>query len=510
MSRQRQRYSVIASARRARSAWRTSGRIGVRTIVHVAAECSPFARTGGLGEAVAGLARAQARAGHRVTVFVPLYAGARRVAGDLSPVGPAHNLDMGPRREDVRLLRAARRPGEAQIIFVDAPQYFDRPGLYGEPGGDYPDNHRRFALLSLAALVGTSRMAAEPVVMHAHDWHAALVPVYLRTDPRFASLAANAVAVFSIHNAGYQGLFPATAMADLGLPTEVWTPDRLESCGELNMLKGGLALSDVVVTVSPSHAAELVTDVGGFGLQTVFRSLGDRLVGNTNGIDEDIWDPSADPDTPAPYSAGDLSGKVRCKEALQAELGLPRRADVPLFAMSARLTLQKGLDLVLGSERVRSADAQFAFLGNGDARYREALTALARERPANIATEFDFVDAREHRLLAGADFLIMPSLYEPCGLTQMRAQRYGDPVVARDVGGLHDTVADDDTGFLFAEYTPTGFDTAIDRALRTYREPPALLAMRLRAMAQHFTWAQSVNAYADVYRRAAARVIGAE
>ena len=475
--------------------------------MHVAAECSPFVRTGGLGEAVAGLADAQARAGHRVMVFAPLYAAVRSVVGDLTPIGPAHSFELGARREDFRLLRAPSRRGEPEIVFVDAPQYFARTGIYGDSTGAYQDNARRFALLSIAALIGMPRMTRQVSVLHAHDWHTALAPIYLRTDPRFVLHYAKTPTVLSVHNAAYQGTFPAPTMEDLGLRSDLWAADKLEAWGEVNLLKGGLALADLTVTVSPSHAAELVTDVGGFGLAHHFRLLGDRLVGITNGIDQEVWDPGTDSAAPSTYASSDLSGKAQCKAALQCEVGLPRRADVPLFAMSARLVQQKGFDLVLASRRVWHADAQFVFLGAGDAHYRDALLALARERPANVATQFDFTDLREHRLLAGADFLLMPCLYEPCGLTQMRAQRYGVPVVARNVGGLRDTIIDGATGFLFADYSAESFDEGVDRALQLFADPAVLQATRRSAMSRDFAWERSAAAYLDVYERAAAHAM---
>jgi starch synthase len=472
------------------------------TIVHVTAEYSPYVRTGGLGEAAAGLAMAQTRAGHRVVVFVPLYRIVRERAVELTPLAPPFTVQLGATLEHVQLFRDESLVFGPEVIFVDAPQYFDRPGLYGEEGTDYADNDRRFALFSLAALIETARLDSRVGVIHAHDWHTALVPVFLRTDPRFAELARSASAVVSVHNAAFQGQFDASALSDIETLRDLWAKGALAAYGRLNLLKGALTLADVVVTVSPTHATELTSDLGGFGLHESFRALGDRLIGIRNGIDQMVWDPVADPLIAAAYSADDLSGKALCKAALQAEYGLPIDENIPLFAMSARLTEQKGFDLILASEFVRSHDAQFIFLGTGERRYEDALRTLANERPSNVAAQFEFTDEREHRLLAGADFLLMPSLYEPCGLTQMRAQRYGASVVARGVGGLRDTV-DADVGFLFDDYDPAHLTNALAQAERSFRDEAALAALRSRAMARDFGWAAAVPAYAAAYQRAA-------
>lgn len=486
---------------------RPSARDGVPVVVHVTAEYSPYARTGGLGEAVAGLVRAQVRNGLRdVVVFMPFYRQVRKSSHDFQQLGPEQTVRLGEHEESFRYLTVAGRRSAPRVVFIDAPAYFDRPGLYGDAGLDYPDNHRRFALLSLAALHWVHQASPRPVVIHAHDWHAGLVPVYLRRDARFRDATHGVTVVFSVHNAGYQGRFPSAAIVDLGLEPSLWAPDALEAYGQLNLLKGGLALSDFVVTVSPTHALELRTEEGGFGQHAMFRALGDRFVGISNGIDQDLWNPATDPHIVGTFTSGDLAGKRACKAALQRELGLSERADVPLFGMTTRLAEQKGFELVLRSDRIRSSDAQFVFLGRGDERYHDALSALARERPSHVASVFAFTDEGEHRVIAGADFVLMPSLYEPCGLTQMRAQRYGAPVVARRVGGLGDTIADGETGFLFDEYSPAALDAAIDRASAAFAQPEALRRMQRLAMAGDFGWDGAAERYQSVYTAALRRV----
>jgi starch synthase len=292
---------------------------------------------------------------------------------------------------------------------------------------------------------------------------------------------------------------------EIGLPWAVYNWRQLEWYGKLNFLKGGLVFTDYITTVSPTQARELRTPGGGFGLHDVFIELGDRLVGILNGIDSHLWDPADDPQITAAYTAENLEGKKRCKAALQRSFGLPQRRRTPLFGMTGRLVTQKGLDLILEARRLLSSGAQFVFLGTGEQRYEQALVDLATAAPDSIAVQLDFTDRLEHRLIAGADIFLMPSLYEPCGLTQMRAQRYGSPPLVRNVGGLSDTVDDGVTGFSFDEYTPVAFEEAGFRATALYRDAAKWTAMMRRGMARDFSWERSVDTYLDVYRRALAR-----
>jgi starch synthase len=473
--------------------------------VHVAAEYWPVAQIGGLAEAVHGLAAEQASAGARVAVVVPLYRCVRQAGLSLESLGRPVRVRVGPHDEAVRFWRWSR-PAEPDVLFVDHPPSFDRPALYGEGGADYPDNAHRFALFSLAALRLLPDIANGPLVLHAHDWHTALVPVYLRTLYEGVPPFCHVGAVLSVHNAGYQGHFPQESVTAVGLPAELYDWRRMEWYGRANWLKGGLSYADAVVTVSPTHAGELLTPVGGFGLHEAFQALGDRFVGILNGIDGVAWNPATDPELAAPFSAADPAPKVRCKLAIQQELGLAVGERIPLAVMSARLVAQKGLDLVLAGVVERFPELQFVFLGRGEQRYEEGLGALAQRFPGRVVLERNFRDALEHRLLAGADILLMPSLYEPCGLTQLRAQRYGALPVARRVGGLADTVEHERTGFLFADHSVDALERTLRRALEVYRDPPEWEARVRRAMRRQFGWPQSASRYLEVYRRALARV----
>jgi starch synthase len=471
-------------------------------VVHLVPELSPFARTGGLGEAVASLAKYQAASGIPVTVIMPLYAAVRERT-ELRPIAPAFSLTVGPRTETARLYEPAapHQQGNPRFVFVESEVYFDRPGLYGDEQGDYPDNALRYALFARAVLVSLPKLLPEaPSILHAHDWQTALASIYLKTEfiahPYYEGIRA----VLSVHNAGYQGHFPEPTMSDLGLPVSLYNHRQLEWWGRVNLLKGGLVFSDLVITVSPTHAHELRTEKGGFGLDGVFVALRDRLVGIVNGIDQEIWDPTKDTVIPRRYSADNLVGKKRCRIALQRATGLSRWT-APIFGLTARLVAQKGLDLIVGDPGYFAFDAQYVFLGHGEARYEAMLTELAERAPSRIAVKLDFTDDFEHLLLAGADMCLMPSQYEPCGLTQMRAQRYGTIPVARRVGGLADTIEDGVTGFLFDDYTPTDFMRAAMRAVDQYRETESWEEMMREAMSRDFGWERSAARYLSVYRR---------
>jgi starch synthase len=479
------------------------------SVVHATAELAPFARTGGLGEAVRTLARFQAEAGIDVAIVMPFYGDVRRLAPAVQPLGPNFRVLIGGQEEDVALLELVRPAGARtpRVVFVASATYFERDGIYGDAHGDFGDNARRYACFSLGVLEAVTRLSQEPVVVHAHDWHAALVPVYLRgvfaDDPRFAQVST----VLSVHNAGFQGHFPARTMAELGLPWSLYNMHQLEWYDRVNLLKGGMSLADAVVTVSPTHANELRTEGGGFGLHGAFRALGGRFGGIVNGIDQQEWDPSTDAQIVARFSREDLSGKAACKASLQRFFGLPKRAHTPVFAMSARMVYQKGLDLILGSGFLM-LDAQFVFLGAGEPRYERALLDLAQRAPDRLGVQLNFTDRLEHRLLAGADFCLMPSMYEPCGLTQMRAQRYGALPLARRVGGLADTIEDGVTGFLFDDYSSDDFLHGAARAMEAYRDQTTFAQMQREAMARDFGWEHAEARYRDVYRYAAARRAG--
>lgn len=472
-------------------------------VVHLVAEYWPYARTGGLAEAVRGIATHQASHGIPTKVFMPLYRVVQQKTEGLELCCEV-TVPLAGARHTCRILRKVDSPDGAMTYFVDYPPAFDRAGIYGENGGDYADNHLRFALFARAVLEALPKVVPEGhVVLHPHDWHASLAPVYLRAvyggQPFYDAVAC----VLSVHNAGYQGLFGPEILPQVELPGDVYHWSRMEYYGKINWLKGGLAYTDWATTVSPTHAHELRTAAGGFGLHGSFIAMGDRLVGILNGIDQDLWDPAIDPEALENFSRDDLSGKRVCKAWLQELAGLPVNADVPLVGMTARLAKQKGFDLILDDGLLyRLDEAQFIFLGEGDPQYRRRLQEVAGHLPNRVAAFFEFTEQREHRLLAGADILLMPSLYEPCGLTQMRAQRYGALPVVRRVGGLSDTVEDQETGFVFDEFSPHALDVALRRAFRAYQDRPSWTRHMREAMGRDFGWERSARRYLDLYEAA--------
>lgn len=470
------------------------------SVVHLAAEYGWLARTGGLAEAVAGLAASQAAQGIPAAVIIPLHRSVRSGAPGLERVAGPFQVQVGPRTEEARLWRIPSEPGQTRVYCIEHP-FFDRAGLYGENSQDYADNLLRWAFFCRAALESLPRVTRTPCVLHCHDWHTALAPVYLRTYHRDQPFARGIRTVLTVHNAGFQGHFPAGGMPEVGLPWELYTWEGLEWHDRMNLLKGGLKFAEAVTTVSPSHAHELRTPVGGFGLHDVFLWLGDRFSGIVNGIDMREWDPATDPHITANYSAADLAGKARCKAALQRSFGLPQRRRIPLFAMTARMTHQKGLELITGEYTLFMLEAQFIFLGTGEPKYEQLLKMWESRWPDRISVHLGFSERLEHRLMAGADIYLMPSLYEPCGLAQLRAERYGAIPLARRVGGLADTIRDGETGFLFDEYSSEDLLRVARHVMDRYHRAPAWEDMMRSAMAQDFSWDRSSERYLEVYRR---------
>jgi starch synthase len=308
--------------------------------------------------------------------------------------------------------------------------------------------------------------------------------------------------VMSVHNGGYQGHFGPEVMPELGLPWELYRPDKLEWYGKTNFLKGGLMFTDVATTVSPAHAVELRTAAGGFGLQEVYQWMGERFTGVLNGIDLEVWNPVTDAHIAANYSCDDLAGKAICKADLQRRFGLPENPYMPVVALAGRMVTQKGLDLVVRNHALFQMSAQFIFLGSGERKFEEAFARLRGAMPHRIATETTFTDELEHVLMAGADLFLMPSQYEPCGLTQMRAQHYGTIPVARRVGGLADTIEDGVSGFLFDAFDDRALLGGMWRAMTEHRSTGEWQEMQLDAMARDFGWDLVAERYSELYTQA--------
>ena len=467
-------------------------------VLMVASEATPFCKTGGLADVVGALPAALREIGEEVAVVLPSYLDIkfavtpREVWRDLA-------ITVGPWDFNTDIYRAEQ--GGVPFYFVDCPELYGRHGIYSGRAGDFPDNHLRYAVLSLAAL-GVVRHLFRPQVVHCHDWQAALAPVYMRTsyagDPTFMGIRT----MLTIHNLGYQGRFLGGTMEELGLDPALFNPEGMEFFGDVNFLKGGIAFSDSITTVSRKYAEEMQTPEYGFGLDGILRARADRIQGIVNGVDYAEWNPETDRHIARNYSADDFSGKVECKRALIAEMGLPAEAmGRPLIGIVSRFAEQKGFELVeeIG-QAIAEEDVSVAILGSGEARFEDAFRYFAWARPDKFAARIGYDDGLAHRIEAGADLFLMPSRYEPCGLNQIYSLRYGTPPVVRATGGLDDTI-EDGTGFKFQEYSGAALLGAIRNALEAYRDAEGWAARMRRGMKKDFSWKVSAGEYANLYRR---------
>ncbi len=476
-------------------------------VLHVASECAPFVKTGGLADVVQALPKALGRIGVTARVMLPGYpalagpmAAGRELARLDDPVGGAMRV-VGVEAEGLSLL------------VLDAPHLYAREGnpYLGPDGRDRPDNAVRFAALSSAAATVAARGLDgwTPDMLHAHDWQAGLAPLYLRARGDAATAC-----VATIHNVAFQGLFDADAIGPLALPPEDFHPEGYEYHGRISFLKAGLVRSNRITTVSPTYARELADPAFGMGFEGILAARGDRLSGILNGIDAEIWDPAADPALAARYGPRSLGRRAANRTALTDRFGLDLAPDAPLFCVVSRLTTQKGLDLLLEAlPRLAARGAGLVVLGTGDAALEAGWRAAAAADPARVGVQIGYDEGLAHLMQGGADAIVIPSRFEPCGLTQLYGLRYGCvPVVAR-TGGLADTVIDANdaglaagaaTGIQFAPGTVDALGHAIDRACDLHGDRPAWERMMRRGMAHPVDWTRSAEAYAALYRDAAA------
>ncbi|WP_164007680.1 glycogen synthase GlgA [Pyxidicoccus trucidator] len=469
-------------------------------ILFISSEVAPFSKTGGLGDVAGALPAALAALGHDVKVVTPRYRELRDAAR-LTPTGQSLTVRF-PAGEASGPILSARLSAHLEVLFLENEfLYGNRDGLYGDAWGEFGDNARRFGYLSVGALQAAQRLGFVPDIIHANDWQTGLVPVALQRGFRATPLA-HAKSVFTIHNLAYQGHFPKSVMGELGLPWELYTAEGgLEFYDQVNFLKGGLAFSDALTTVSPTYAREIQAPEQGYGLDGLLRRRSHRLHGILNGIDAHEWDPQADPFLPARFGPHDLTGKAACKRELLKRFGLPD-GDAPVFAIVSRLAWQKGMDLLLDVlPTALQADIRFVGIGTGEGPLEEGLKALQARHPKQMAFHIGFDPALSHQVEAGADFFLMPSRYEPCGLNQMYSLRYGTVPIVRATGGLVDTVEGglDGNGILFETFHPAALLAAIRRALALYADPPRLGEFRRRGMEKDFSWDASARKYEALY-----------
>jgi len=475
-------------------------------IAFAASECVPFSKTGGLADVVGALPRALAALGHQVSVYVPRYRQTK--LGDPQTVVRSITVPFDDKYRFCSVVTAGSSAG-VRFYFVDYPPYFDRDALYGSPAGDYPDNAERFALFSRAVLE-SSKVLGVPHVFHCHDWQSALVPVMLRTlyaeDPAFREVAT----VFTIHNMGYQGLFPPDTLPLLTLPWELLTISKMEFFGQVNFLKGALVFADFITTVSRKYSQEIQTTEYGFGLEGVLRSRAATVTGILNGVDYDEWSPQTDKFTAAKYSPQDLSGKLQCKQDLLHIFGVANAGvKVPVIGIVSRFAAQKGFDLIAQiMDRLAREEMIVVALGTGDKPYEEIFQRLNKQFPNKIAVKVAFDNAIAHKIEAGADMFLIPSRYEPCGLNQIYSLKYGTVPIVRATGGLDDTIEPWDartgkgTGFKFSDYTGEALLATIKQALLAYRDPSSWQTLMRNGMSRDFSWGASAREYGKIYERA--------
>jgi starch synthase len=474
-------------------------------VLFAASEVAPFAKTGGLADVAGGLPRALAGLGHDVRVVLPRY-------GRIAPPqfglkhAAAFQVPLASWRERCEILQG-RLGRDVIAYFVQKDIFYDRPELYGTVFGDYPDNAERFIFFSRAILELCRALEFSPDIVHCNDWQTGLVPLYLRTLYRDETLFRGTRTVFTIHNLGYQGIFRPADLPLTGLGGEVFTPKVLEFWGNMNFLKAGIVSADAVTAVSSTYGREIQTPEYGYGLDGVLRDRADDLYGIVNGIDQEDWDPARDTAIARPYSAARVEGKAVCRGALLRELGLPDRTG-PVIGMVSRLTDQKGLDILVDAlPAVMALDVALVVLGSGDELYHRRFEELSGAYPGRMRVLLRYDENLARRIYAGSDVFLMPSRYEPCGLGQMHALRYGSVPVVRRTGGLADTVIDHNartgrgTGFVFDEYTPAALTACIERAVGIFTDRAAWKRIMRAGMRVDFSWKSSAREYEKVYRK---------
>jgi starch synthase len=473
-------------------------------ILFVSSEGLPYSKTGGLADVVEALPKALVDMGHEVAVLLPRYRGNQIV----STLYPSVTVAFADR---LRFPAIAEGTPVASVryFFADDPAFFDRDQLYGNKSVDYSDNAERFAELSRVA-IELAKHVWLPDVIHCHDWQAALVPVFLRTQHASDPVARALPVVLTIHNLAYQGTFPQAALRRIGLPESLFTMDFLEFYGKLNFLKGGLVFADYLSTVSRRYAKEIQTPEYGCGLEGVIRNRAGRLVGIVNGVDYSVWSPESDTFIAQQYSAQNLEGKKACKSNLLESFRLPaENLNQPLIGIVSRFADQKGFDLIsqIAGELMKE-DLAVVALGTGQPEHERLFRELAEKYPTRVGVKVGFDNALAHKIEAGSDMFLMPSRYEPCGLNQIYSLRYGTVPLVRATGGLDDTVQNFDpttkqgTGFKFERYDGRALLGCIRAALKTYHDPNAWPVVQTNGMAKDFSWKTSAAAYVTLYEQA--------
>ena len=475
-------------------------------VLFAASEAAPFAKTGGLADVAGSLPPALASLGHDVRVVMPLYRHVDRKKYRLKHLATFF-VPLGTWKERCDIFEG-KMGGAVKVYFIDKDIYYDRPELYQTAQADYPDNAERFIFFSRAILELCQAVNFSPDIIHCNDWQTGLVPLYLKKDYHDRKTLRRAKTVFTIHNLGYQGQFWHWDMSLTGLGWDVFTPEGIEFWGGINFLKAGLLYADILTTVSRTYSKEIQTVEYGHGLEGVLVKRASDLYGIVNGIDYAKWDPEHDPSISRTFTASRLAGKAACKKTLLSLVDLQPSGD-PLVGMVTRLADQKGLDILTDAlPAIMSLGVQFIVLGTGDEKYHRLLTDAANGYPGQMRVLLRYDDRVAKSIYAGCDMFLMPSRYEPCGLGQMNALRYGTVPVVRKTGGLSDTVIDFNrrtgrgTGFLFEEYSAKALIACLRRAVKVYGDQRKWKNIVRSGMKQDFSWEHSAREYIKVYRQA--------
>jgi starch synthase len=473
-------------------------------------EATPYIKTGGLADVAGALLKEFCTAKEKASLILPLY---RRITEKfrLHDTGKSFGIAMGSAHVEGRVW-LSEDAGNPRAYFIECEELYGRKELYGTSRGDYSDNALRFAFFSRAVMETCLVMDIRPDIIHCNDWQTGMVPLYLRTFYRNRAQLKKTATLFTVHNLGYQGIFPPSDISLTGLGNEYFTPERLEFYGRLNLMKAGLLYADMLNTVSKTYAVEILDPEYGFGLEGVLRMRRHDLYGVINGLDYEEWNPASDKFIPAPYGIDDLNGKGLCKKRLLHETGL-RDERRPLLGIVSRLSSQKGLDIISESlDRMVRLGVNIVILGKGDEYYQNLLASISGKHPGRVFVKIGFRESLAHTIYAGCDFFLMPSKYEPCGLGQLIALRYGTIPIARKTGGLADTIEDYDhlkfkgTGFLFSGYTSASLLDAVKRALCVYADGKRMSKMVSEAMKSNFSWRKSAREYRELYEKAVRKV----
>jgi starch synthase len=475
-------------------------------IAIIAAEITPYAKVGGLADVIGALPQALAAAGCEVSVIFPGYKNALRILSGAF-VADRMSVEVGVNEERFTVRGAPGAHG-VRYYLIEHPEYFGRDGFYGENGRDYPDNLRRYVFFGRAAAAAAARLV-KPDVVHAHDWHAAAVPIVIGADPSMRESFARALSIFTIHNMAFQGICESGDFPLLNLDWSYFSIDYLEFFGKINLMKGAVVLADGASTVSPTYAREVCESPElGFGLEGVLRHKGDRFVGILNGADYREWDPAKDEMIAVRYGPDSRDSKRLCTKDLRERLGLPEAEGVPIAGMITRMTPQKGLDLLRDAlDPVMATGLQLVILGSGDPALETYFRQAEARYPGRLRVVNAFDNALAHRIQAGSDIFLMPSKFEPCGLTQMYALKYGSVPVVRATGGLRDTIAEFDpktgqgNGFVFQEYRSEDLAAAATRAVELYRDREAWRRLMDNGFAADFSWDRAAHEYIEWFTR---------